>query len=167
MTAQVEEENKLLKEIIAKYKNVDQFISKPIWMHLTNHLKEFIVSAENKLGIHTKKNKWLYNYAHVLVEIDLSLLTCIVQHHTKRAKDFYFYNCSEPITFPLSWNECYHLLDSEYVDYFITNKRTHLVVKKYVLSFNAPFVKIKNFDTFKIEVVKESIYNFENWLVND
>ncbi len=164
MTAQVEEENRLLKEIIAKYKNVDQFISKPIWMHLTNHLNAFIEAAEYKISINFKKTKWLHNISNTLIEVDLNLLTCIVQHHTKRAKDFYFFNSLHPITFSLSWTECYALLNEYEVNYFISNKRTHLVTKKYILSFNKPYVKIKNFDIFKIEVVKESICDFENWL---
>ncbi len=164
MTGQLENPMQLAKTIINKYKNVDVFIDKPIWENLTNNLTHYIKNAEEKVKQILGKEIWLTDINNIKQKIDTNKIECILQHHTNRAKDIYIVNHSNPITVALSWQECYDLLNTAKIDYFITHKRTHLIAKKFIEKFDKPIVRLKTFNACKIEVVKESIKDFEKWL---
>ncbi len=167
MTGQLENPMQLTKTIINKYKNVDVFIDKPIWENLTNNLANYIRNAEEKAKQIFQTEIWIEDINGTKQKVDLNKIECILQHHNRRSKDIYLINNSNPYTVTLSWQECYDLLDTAKVDYFITHKRTHLVIKKFIEKYDKPIVRLKSFTACKIEVVKDSIKEFEKWLVED
>jgi hypothetical protein len=56
------------------------------------------------------------------------------------------------------------MLEKYGIKYFITKARQHLVVKEYIEKFERPYVRLRGFSV-KIEVVKEKLREFENWLI--
>ena len=64
----------------------------------------------------------------------------------------------------LQWQKCYDLLKENGIDYFITKSRSHLVNRAFIEKFEKPFVRMKNFPA-KIEVVKENLKEFQEWLL--
>jgi DNA-binding response OmpR family regulator len=155
------------QEIINKYK-VDKYLVKPLWENLRNNLALYLKEAEEKVQSTIEKPQivWLEDDAGARIAIALDTLICICQHPTEpRSRIFYLDSLQKEMTVPLQWQKCYDLLDSNNIDYFITKFRSHLIIKKYISKFEKPFVRLRNFPA-KIEVVKESIKDFENWLIN-
>ena len=68
------------------------------------------------------------------------------------------------MTIRLQWQKCYDILNENSIEYFVTKKRSHLVVKKFIDRFEKPYVRLINFPA-KVEVVKENIRDFEDWLM--
>jgi len=154
------------QEIINNYK-VDKYLVKPLWENLRNNLPVYLKEAEEKIVQQSAKNKtvWVEDDSGHKVLIDLTKISCICQHPTEqRSRNIYLATQEKEITISLQWQKCYDLLNKNGIVFFITKNRSHLVVKDQVAKFEKPFVRLKNFP-FKIEVVKESIKNFENWLV--
>lgn len=88
----------------------------------------------------------------------------ICQHPLNaRARTLYFDSATKEINIPFQWQKCFDLLIENNIDYFVTKSRSHLVVKSYIEKFEKPYVRLRNFHA-KVEVVKESIKEFENWL---
>jgi len=155
------------QEIINNYK-VDKYLVKPLWENLRNNLPVYLKEAEEKQQNNPGKMKtlWLEDVNGHTVLIELSKLICICQHPTEqRSRNVYISNKEREVTIAIQWQKFYDLLNEHGIDFFITKKRSHLVVKSYVEKFEKPFVRLKGFTAFKIEVVKESIKDFENWLV--
>lgn len=167
MTGQLENPMQVTKNIINKYKNVDVFIDKPIWENLTSNLPNYTVKAEEKALQILNTAIWIEDINSTKQKVETNKIECILQHHNRRAKDIYMVNNNKPYTFCLSWQECYDLLDNARIDYFITHRRTHLVVKTFIEKFDKPIVRLKSFNACKIEVVKESIKDFEKWLIKN
>lgn len=153
------------QEIINNYK-VDKYLVKPLWENLRNNLPAYLKEAEEKVNLKSEKklSAWIEDNNGIMVQMQLNHLTCICQHPNEpRSRIFYFNPPIKEITLPLQWQKCYDLLESNNIDYFITKSRSHLVVRSSVEKFDRPFVRLKNFPA-KIEVVKESLKEFENWL---
>jgi CheY-like chemotaxis protein len=154
------------QEIINNYK-VDKYLIKPLWETLRSNLPVYLKEAEEKVNFKKEKapSIWVEDNTGVMVQITLIKLICICQHPNEpRCRIFYFEPPLKEITVPLQWQKCYDLLESNKIDYFITKSRSHLVVRSSVEKFDRPFVRLKNFPA-KIEVVKESLKEFENWLI--
>jgi hypothetical protein len=66
----------------------------------------------------------------------------------------------------LQWQKLYDLLTQNEIEFFITKNRSHLVIKNFVEKFEKPFVRLRGLTAFKIDVVKESTKDFEQWLLN-
>lgn len=82
-----------------------------------------------------------------------------------RQRIFYFQNGINEVLVCLQWQKCFELLNRFAIDYFVTKNRGHLVCKKYISVYEKPFVRLQSFPA-KIEVVKESIRQFESWLAS-
>ena len=97
----------------------------------------------------------------------MNKIVCIIQHpDNRRRRNFYIATGTKEITTPFSWDECYKLLNKNRINFFVTNARKHLVVREYIEEFEKPFAKLRSF-SFKVEVVKEKIREFENWLIQE
>ncbi len=167
MTGQLENPMQLTKTIINQYKNVHVFIDKPIWENLTNNLENYIRKAAEKAQQVLNTEIWIEDINSTKQKIETTKIECILQHYDRRSKNIYLVNNNQPYTVGLSWQECYDLLDSARIEYFVTHRRTHLVVKKFIEKFDKPLVRLKSFNACKIEVVKENIKDFEKWLMED
>jgi two-component system, LytTR family, response regulator len=155
------------QEIINKYK-VDKYLVKPLWENLRNNLPQYLKEAEEKIMqlVSKKILIWIEDDNKNKVQIDLSKIICICQHPTEpRSRNIYMYTKEKEITIPLQWQKFYDLLQQNGIDFFITKNRSHLVIKQYVEKFEKPFVRLRGLTAFKIDVVKESIKDFERWLI--
>ena len=157
------------QEIINNYK-VDKYIIKPFWEHLRINLPVYLKEAEDKAGQSGTKPRgiWIEDDGGVKILIDPAKIICICQHPTEqRCRNIYLSNKDKEITIPLQWQKCYDLLTENGINFFITKKRCHLVIKEYVDKFEKPFVRLKALNMFKIDVVKENIKAFEQWLFSE
>ncbi len=155
------------QEIVNNYK-VDKYLVKPLWENLRNNLLVYLQEAEEKCISHFKNENfiWLDDENKNKVLIDLSKIFCICQHPVKpRCRIIYTAAQQNEITIPLQWQKIYDLLTHNNIDFYITKSRSHLVTKKYIERFEKPFVRLRGFTAFKIEVVKENIRGFETWLM--
>lgn len=155
------------QEIINKYK-VDKYLVKPLWENLRNNLPQYLQEAEEKCLQFFKKESlvWIEDDNKSKVLIDLKKIICICQHPTEpRCRNIYLSAKEKEIIIPLQWQKIYDLLVKNEVDFFITKKRYHLVMKNFVEKFEKPFVRLRGLTAFKIDVVKESIKDFEQWLI--
>lgn len=153
------------QEIINNYK-VDKYLVKPLWEQLRQNLPTYLAEAEQKANASTVKPKilWIESVEGLRLPVQLDNLICICQHPTEsRFRIFYFANESKNIIVQLQWHKCFELLNRHSIDFFVTKNREHLVCKPFIVSFEKPFIRMKNFPA-KIEVVKESIRQFEDWL---
>jgi len=153
------------QEIINKYA-VDKYLVKPFWETLRNNLPEYLKEAQIKVELSKPKPKivWIEDENGAKVQLPIDRLLCIVQHpDNPRKRIFYISTGTKEITIPLTWEKCFELLDTNGITYFITKSRDHLVIKDFIEKFEKPFVRIKNLP-FKIEVVKEKIKDFSDWL---
>jgi len=154
------------QEIINRYK-VDKYLVKPLWENLRNNLSMYLSEAENKVGKSAEKSKivWIEDEQGAKVSVALDTLICICQHPVlPRSRVFYFANAVKEITVSLQWQKCYELLDENAIDYFITKSRSHIIAKRFIEKFEKPFVRLRHFPA-KVEVVKENLREFENWLM--
>jgi len=153
------------QEIINNYQ-VDKYLVKPIWENLRLHLPEYVKEASDKI-IQQQTNKivWVEDDNGHKIRLNLSLIECICQHPTDaRSRILYLYGAHKSLNMPLQWKKLYGLLDDHAIAYFITKNRAHLVVKNYIEKFEKPFIRLKGITAFKIDVVKENIKAFEEWL---
>lgn len=156
------------QEIINNYK-VDKYIVKPLWENLRKNLPTYLKEATDKAMQFPGKSAtaWIEDDRGNKVSVALDKLICICQHPVNaRNRIFYINNHIKEITVPLQWQRCYDLLEQNNIDYFITKSRSHLVTKAFIEKFEKPFVRLRNFPA-KVEVVKESLKDFENWLLKN
>ncbi len=153
------------QEIFNKYK-VDKYLLKPLWENLRLHLGEYVLeAAEKAMQKRIDKTIWIEDINAINIQIMVKDIVCICQHPQEpRYRLFYFINHSNCIVIAIQWQKCFDLLNEHDIDFFVTKFRSHLVVKQHILLFEKPFVRLKNFPA-KIEVVKENITSFKNWLV--
>lgn len=155
------------QEIINNYQ-VDKYLVKPIWEHLRLHLADYLKEAAHKSQRPIQQSTvcWLENVEKVKYPADMSQLICVCQDPTEpRTRLLYFHQWAQPLRVSMQWHKIYDLLDQFEIPYFITKTRSHLVVKSFIDRFEKPFVRLKGLPAFKIDVVKENIKSFENWLV--
>lgn len=153
------------QEIINKYR-VDKYLVKPFWENLRQNLPNYLKEAEEKARQSQGKSKiiWVENENGVKIPLPINKIVCVLQHPSNpRRRNFYITTEAKEITIPLTWEKCYELLDKNNINYFITKSREHLVVKDYIERFDKPFVRIRGI-SLKLEVVKEKIRDFTNWL---
>jgi hypothetical protein len=87
------------------------------------------------------------------------------QHHTElRKRNIFLANKEKEITVSLQWQKICDILAENNIDFFVTKNRYHLVAKDFIEKFEKPYVRLKGFTDFKIDVVKERIKDFEAWL---
>lgn len=154
------------QEIINKYK-VDKYLVKPLWENLCIHLPQYLQEAEEKCLQPLKKESlvWLEDENKSKVLVDLRKLICICQHHTEpRKRNIFLANKEKEITVSLQWQKICDILAENNIDFFVTKNRYHLVAKDFIEKFEKPYVRLKGFTDFKIDVVKERIKDFEAWL---
>jgi two-component system, LytTR family, response regulator len=154
------------QEILNNY-SVDKYLVKPYWETLRNHLSQYLAEAERKSQMQKHdKRTWIANSSGASVQIDLSQLSCIVQHSSDaRTRDFYFADADKPVSISLQWSKCIELLKEQGIDFFVTKNRSHLVTKGFVFKYEKPFAWVKGVAAFKLDVVKESLREFEEWLI--
>ncbi|MDX2048732.1 MAG: hypothetical protein SFU87_18235 [Chitinophagaceae bacterium] len=155
-----------IPEEISNHFKIDKYLLKPFWEKLRLNLAAYVKEAEDK-AVQSKpgpKMIWIVDDSGAKVKLALNRLVCIIQHpQNARKRNFYVSASQGHITIPLSWERCFELLKENGIDYFITKHREHLVIKEFVEKFEKPFARLKGMP-FKIEVVKEKIRDFENWL---
>jgi len=151
------------QEIINNYK-IDKYVVKPLWENLRNNLSTYLIEAEKKLEQTAKlKQIWLTDIHKRTVQINLQDLVCICQEVDNHYhKSFCLHNQST-VTVRISWHEIIDVLKENEIDFFVTNSRHHLIIKKYIECYKRPYIKLKNFG-HKIEVVKEKLHEFDMWL---
>ncbi len=157
------------QEIINNYK-VDKYLVKPLWENLRLNLATYLNEAENKIAKAESSSKkiWITNELGHKILIDLAKIICICQHpFESRKRMIYVYGQPNEITVDLQWQKCYELIETNGINYFVTKKRSHLVIKEHILNYEKPFITIKDFSYFKIEVVKENLKAFEEWLLKE
>jgi two-component system, LytTR family, response regulator len=153
------------QEIINNYK-VDKYLVKPLWENLRNNLATYLQEAEEKNRTQKDKSKtiWIEDDNGHKILLDLLKIICIVQHPTEqRCRNIFL--ADKEITIPLQWQKIYDLLNANEIDFFITRHRSHLVMKNFIEKFEKPYLRLKGLTSFKIEVVKESCREFEEWLI--
>lgn len=153
------------QEIINQYK-VDKYLVKPFWENLRKNLSIYLKEAEMKVEQSKPKSKmiWIEDETGAKIQLPLNRIICIVQHpENPRSRNFYIEAELKPITIPIIWEKCYELLDAYGINYFISKSRNHLVVKDYIEKFERPYVWLRELP-FKIEIVKEKIREFTDWL---
>ncbi|MBS1757279.1 MAG: response regulator [Bacteroidetes bacterium] len=153
------------QEIINNYK-VDKYLVKPLWENLRQFLPQYLKEAVEKTKTNhlSSKKIWLTDNEGAKIILPLDKLLCICQHPSlPRKRIFYCENDADGIVIPLQWDKCIELLRENNIDFFITKNRSHLVIKKYIEKFEKPFVRLRNFPA-KVEVVKDAINDFEQWL---
>jgi two-component system, LytTR family, response regulator len=156
------------QEIINTY-SVDKYLVKPLWENLRNNLSQYLQEAEEKCIQFFKKESlvWIEDDNKSKVLVDLAKIICICQHPTEpRCRNIYLLAKEKEITIPLQWQKLYDLLTQNEIEFFITKNRSHLVIKNFVEKFEKPFVRLRGLTAFKIDVVKESTKDFEQWLLN-
>lgn len=154
------------QDIINHYK-VDKYLVKPIWENLTQNLPFYLQEAEAKSFSSYGKPKmiWVEDVRGTKVPVYLENLICICQDpEHPRSRIFYINNPATKITVSLQWQKCYDILRENDIDFFITKSRSHLVTRAFIEKFEKPFVRMKNFPA-KIEVVKETVKEFQEWLI--
>ena len=154
------------QEIINNYR-VDKYLIKPLWENLRRHLAVYLKEAEEKATAVSGKQKaiWVEDEDRNKVLVDLLKIVCICQHPTEqRCRIIYLSNKADYITIPLQWQKCCELLTGNGIDFFVTKTRAHIVVKDHIEKFEKPFIRLKGLSSFKIDVVKEKIGEFEAWL---
>lgn len=155
------------QELINHYK-VDKYLVKPIWENLKQNLSQYLDEAVEKAAMdkEAEKKTWLEDCTGKRLPVDLNKLICICQNPMEaRQRIFYFQNGISEALVCLQWQKCFELLNRFAIDYFVTKNRGHLVCKKYISVYEKPFVRLQGFPA-KIEVVKESIRQFESWLAS-
>ena len=155
------------QEIINKYR-VDKYLIKPLWENLRINLPVYLKEAEQKICLPENSSTmyWIEDTNKNKLRIDMNKIMCIAQHPVEsRNRNFYLYGNDKEITTSMQWQRCYELLNQFGVDFFITKNRSHLVAKKYIEKFEKPYIRLRGLKSFKIDVVKENIKLFEEWLL--
>lgn len=151
------------QEIINNYK-VDKYVVKPLWENLRKNLSTYLLEAERKSEQSSVlKQIWLTDIHKRKLHVNLYDLICICQETENPYNKKICLTYNSTLTVKISWHEIIELLKENGIDFFVTNGRQHLIIKKYIEGYKRPFIKLKNF-SHKIEVVKEKLHEFEIWL---
>jgi two-component system, LytTR family, response regulator len=153
--------------LINQYK-VDKYIVKPIWENLRLHLKTYLNEAilKKQSCLQKEKKIWLSDDSGAKVLIDLNSIVCIVQHPaTPRTRIVYTHHQDKHIVTALQWDKWCDILTNHQINFFVTKSRAHLVIRKFIKTWDSPHLKLAGVQ-FTIEVVKEKRKIFEDWLIN-
>lgn len=155
------------QEIINNY-NIDKYIVKPVFEKLRQHLCVYLKEAEAK----AKNNNISANINYVWIEdternkikIDAGNIICICQNPADaRSRIIYLSAAPYNLQVPYTWDKCTSLLEDNNISFFISKARESVLNKSFIEKFEKPFVRLKGV-AFKIEVTKEKIREFEDWL---
>lgn len=151
------------QEIINHYK-VDKYLVKPFWEKLRLFLADYVAEAEKKaLKQFADTIIFITDSDHVKTKVNLLNLICICKDPTDSSKKTLFFDKNSTVRVKATWPAVLSILDKHKLDYFVTNKKEHLVVKTYIEEYNRPLIFLKGFPR-KIEVVKDRLHRFEEWL---
>lgn len=153
------------EEITNRY-NVDIYLVKPYWDKLRKNLINYLKEAEIKFQMSGTKSLevWVRDVNNRKMKLPIDKIVCVIKNpNNSRRKDFFISIAAYPITLKMNWQDCYELLKNHKIEFYITNKKEHLVIKQFVENYKRPYVRLKNFSS-KLEVVKERIPGFTRWI---
>lgn len=151
------------QEVLNNYR-IDKYLVKPIWENLRLNLSTYLNEAEYKANYESriKSELWLTDIAKKRYRINLKDLICIVQsYENPYHKELHFINHAVLIM-KTSWEKLIDMLAGYNINFFITNKRAHIIIKNHIQNYERPFVRMNN--KLKIEIVREKLCDFEKWL---
>lgn len=154
------------QHIINNYK-IDKYLVKPLWENLRLHLGEYLKEAERRsthpmLGL----NKvWLADIARNHHQVEMNSIVCALQHSENPYCKIIILDSAPSITLKISWEKMVALFENHKIDYFVTNCREHIIVKDHIQFYKRPYVRLYHFK-HKIEVVKNRLAAFEEWIAN-
>lgn len=149
------------QEIVNNYK-IDKYLVKPFWEKLRLYLHDYLEEAEKKQQLKDCL-VFITDAEKIKRQINLSNLICICKESSDFSKKTLFFGKQNSITVKATWKQITRLLDDKKIRYFVTNKKEHLVVQKFIEKYQRPFVILKNFP-LKIEIVKDKLREFEEWI---
>lgn len=152
------------QEIINNFK-IDKYLVKPLWENLRLHLDEYLREAELKCSHPPAKQSeiWLMDVSRKKERINVENIVCVLQDFQNPYHKVFIVN-NRSIMVKISWTAVTRLLDKHEVNYFITNNREHVVVRKFIQKYKRPYLQLVHLKQ-KVEVVKNKLCAFEKWLV--
>ena len=151
------------QEIINNYK-IDKYLVKPVWENFRQNLHRYLQEARIKASAVPKlKDLWLTDVFKKRHHIAPDHIVCIQQHFVNPYHKILYLNNGSAIVLKISWPDMRALLKKYNLCFFVTNSRGHIIIKKYILQYQRPFIQL-NFFKQKIEVVKDKLAAFEKWL---
>lgn len=168
-TAHLGDRPEIAEEVHNKY-SVDKLlcVGKPSYKKIFSNIEAYLNEAKKKPEsyaevIKTNNEVWLKDINGISFKKDINNLQGIIHIVESRVKQFLFCNEKEPLLVNFRWEECYKLLNQHSIDFFITNRREHIVIRKYIIKVNGDAIYIDGKEHFKIKVVKEKKKEFEIW----
>lgn len=155
----------IAEELINTYKP-DAFINKPYWQKLKEQLETLLNRAKIKSIEQNKEQNsiWINDERGRKIPICPQHIICILQSEINpRSKIFYTLLFQKGIELIITWKEINLILSEHHINFFITNKRSSVVIKNSIESYYSPFVYLKQL-SIKVEIVTEYIKDFEMWL---
>jgi two-component system, LytTR family, response regulator len=155
----------IAEELINTYK-VDAFINKPYWQKLLEQLPILLQQATDKINRPVNQKLWWLRLTNgERQRINLDAMVAIVQcPENPRNKLVYLHQKPEPLACTLTWQEAAEYFERGGQDAFGINRRYAMVAKQYIQRYQAPYVWVGN-PPLKLEVVKENIKAFEQWML--
>jgi len=155
----------IAEELINTYK-VDAFINKPYWQKLLQQLPALLQSAAEKNNNAADQKLWWLKLANgERQRINLEAMVAIVQcPENPRNKLVYLHQKTAPLACTLTWQNAASYFERGGQQAFGINKRYALIGKKFIYRYQVPYVWVGN-PPIKLEVVKENIKAFEQWLL--
>ena len=155
----------IAEELINTYK-VDAFINKPYWQKLLQQLPALLLSAAEKNNNTPDQKLWWLKLANgERQRLNLESIVAIVQcPENPRNKLIYVHQKPEPLGCTLTWQDAAEYFERGGQQAFGINRRFAIVAKQYINRYQAPFVWVGN-PPLKLEVVKENIKAFEQWML--
>jgi CheY-like chemotaxis protein len=155
----------IAEELINTYK-VDAFINKPYWQKLLEQLPTLLQQATDKINRPSEQKLWWLRLANgERQRINLEAIIAIVQcPENPRNKLVYLHQKPEPHACTLTWQEAADYFERAGQKAFGINKRYAIIGKKFIQRYQTPYVWVGN-PALKLEVVKENIKAFEQWML--
>lgn len=155
----------IAEELINTYK-VDAFINKPYWQKLLQQLPALLQSAAEKNNNAADQKLWWLKLANgERQRVNLDTIVAIVQcPENPRNKLVYLHQKTAPLACTLTWQDAVEYFERSGQQAFGVNKRYAMIGKKYIHRYQVPYVWVGN-PPIKLEVVKENIKAFEQWLL--
>lgn len=151
------------QEIINNYK-VDKYLVKPIWEKLRLHLPEYLKEAEFKAQTEKNFSNIFLTDRHKNKEkINIHSIICICIDGIDCTIKSIYMNNGNSIQLKINWQQIIDLLNQYKLEFFITNCKQHIVLKKFIQKYHRPYIYLEGFPR-KIEVVKDRLSSFEKWL---
>ncbi len=145
--------------------HIDKYLIKPFWEDLRQNLYSYLENAKEKAANASfQRNKiWVVDINKIKTIIYTDQVTCICQDPVISKHKIIYSLFNNPVVISSQWHKIYEKLDSYNINYFITKSRGHLVVKNHIHKYIRPYVYLHELN-FKIEVVKDNLKIFEEWL---